>query len=190
MRGVLTALCKGVSLMQLGSMSGMSLSVSNAQVLPHKVPATLRIVTTVNVLRSVYAWIRRDNGHIKSLEELTIELMSVEMLCTRVAFPAALVLTLELLVLIWFGDLPPLLRWLSGTRTSMLRSLMILNWSVRPRYVPLCLGGNICIRHGHRYRSSLHDFEGWAALWVNITGYTASLSETSALERLDIRTRE
>jgi len=48
-------LCESISLVELGPMSRMALSVSNAKILSHEISVTFRIVATVNSLRGVYS---------------------------------------------------------------------------------------------------------------------------------------
>ena len=66
--------------MQLRASSGMALSVPHAEILSNKISITVREITMIDVLGSV------------------IQLMTVEMLSTRIALPTTLVFAFELLV--------------------------------------------------------------------------------------------
>ena len=82
--------------MQLRAVRSVPFFMSNAEILPHEVSIAIGIVASVYVLWCV------------------VQLVTVEMLSTRVAFAAALLLTFEFLLRVWFRDTPSLLRMLVG----------------------------------------------------------------------------
>ena len=78
-------------------MSGMPLTVTKAQVLAHEIPSAVREIATIDGFGGIYDLLKL-TAFPRQGKLLTIQLMSVEMLCTRIGLTATFVLTFELLV--------------------------------------------------------------------------------------------